>query len=97
MFNQFSFHKFLYYDHSRQRFSIVLLVNNWRTKKVYTKNDSSSHRSEFKNSYKKNKVDSGLNRLLQLEILKPVDYSNWTSPIVPVIKKVGSVRICGEF
>ena len=28
---------------------------------------------------------------------KKVEYSDWATPIVPVLKKDGSVRICGDY
>ncbi|UYV71990.1 K02A2.6-like, partial [Cordylochernes scorpioides] len=30
-------------------------------------------------------------------ILQPIEYANWAAPIVPVMKKDGSLRICGNF
>ena len=30
-------------------------------------------------------------------ILEPVTWSEWATPIVPVLKKDGSVRLCGNF
>ena len=43
------------------------------------------------------KVDKELERLQKDDILEPVKSSEWASPIVPVVKKNGSVRICGDF
>lgn len=43
------------------------------------------------------KVENELNNLQKLGIIKPVNYSPWGTPIVPVLKKDGSVRICGDF
>ncbi len=44
------------------------------------------------------KVEQELDRLVQENILEPVEHSEWASPIVSVLKKDGkSVRICGDF
>jgi len=45
----------------------------------------------------RNKVENELNRMEKAGILKPVEASNWATPIVPVLKKDGGVRICGDF
>ncbi|XP_029177646.1 uncharacterized protein LOC114945558 [Nylanderia fulva] len=45
----------------------------------------------------KNKVENELNRMVEAGILKPVEASTWATPIVPVLKKDGGVRICGDF
>ena len=42
-------------------------------------------------------VEEELNRLEQKGILKKVIHSKWTAPIVPVPKKDGRVRICGNY
>jgi hypothetical protein len=42
-------------------------------------------------------VDIKLDRLRNLGILKPVDHSEWATPIVVVPKKDKTVRICGDF
>ncbi|XP_017575179.2 uncharacterized protein K02A2.6-like [Pygocentrus nattereri] len=38
-----------------------------------------------------------LKSLVQSGVLEPVSVSSWATPIVPVIKKDGSIRICGDF
>ena len=43
------------------------------------------------------KIEEELDRLLSLGILKPVQFSEWATPIVPVLKSDRSVRICGDF
>ena len=45
----------------------------------------------------KKRVESELDRLEQLGIIKPVQYSDWAAPVVPVLKRNGSVRLCGDF
>ena len=43
------------------------------------------------------KVEAELTRLEEDGILSKVEYSEWTTPIVPVVKRNGSVRVCGDF
>lgn len=43
------------------------------------------------------KVEQEIERLKSLGHLEKVKVSEWATPIVPVIKKDGSVRICGNF
>eukprot|EP00079_Xenopus_tropicalis_P016020 XP_004914327.1 PREDICTED: uncharacterized protein K02A2.6-like [Xenopus tropicalis] len=43
------------------------------------------------------KVEEEINHLLKQGIISPVRFSEWATPIVPVIKKGGNVRICGDF
>ncbi len=43
------------------------------------------------------KVEAELNRLTEMGVLLPVQYSEWATPIVPVVKKNGAVHICGDF
>ena len=42
-------------------------------------------------------VSRELERLEEEGILRKVDHSDWASPIVPVLKRDGSVRICGDY
>ena len=43
------------------------------------------------------KIKEELDRLLSLGILKPVQFSEWATPIVPVLKPDRPVRISGDF
>ena len=43
------------------------------------------------------KVEEELRRLQNKGILTKVEWSEWATPIVPVLKKDGSVRLCGDY
>ena len=45
----------------------------------------------------RDKIENELSRLESNGIIKKVDYSDWATPIVPVLKKDGSIRICGDY
>jgi len=45
----------------------------------------------------KSKVEAEIEKLVLDVILAKCSYSEWATPIVPVIKKDGSVRLCGDF
>lgn len=45
----------------------------------------------------RNKVEAELKRLVRLGHIERVETSEWATPIVPIIKEDGSVRICGNF
>ncbi|PAA73574.1 hypothetical protein BOX15_Mlig008794g1 [Macrostomum lignano] len=45
----------------------------------------------------KDKVESQLNREIEQGILVPVQHSEYASPVVPVLKSDGSVRVCADF
>ena len=42
-------------------------------------------------------MNTELDRLEKEGIIEPVDFSDWAAPIVPVVKRDGSVRICGDY
>ncbi|XP_041379565.1 uncharacterized protein LOC121392407 [Gigantopelta aegis] len=43
------------------------------------------------------KVEQELERLEKAGIIEPVEFSEWAAPVVPVIKRDGTVRICGDY
>ncbi|CAL1685114.1 unnamed protein product [Lasius platythorax] len=43
------------------------------------------------------KVELELENMVKAGILEKVDSSRWATPIVPVLKKDGRIRICGDF
>ena len=43
------------------------------------------------------KVDAELNRLLEDGVIKPVEFSDYAAPIVPVLRANGRIRICGDY
>lgn len=45
----------------------------------------------------KDQIAAELERLEKAGIVEKVDSSDWATPIVPVMKPDGSVRICGDF
>lgn len=45
----------------------------------------------------KERVEAELDRMVQAGISKPVSGSRWAIPIVPVLKRYGNIRICGDF
>ena len=45
----------------------------------------------------KDAIEKDINRLEKLGVLEKVQYSDWATPVVPVPKPDGSVRLCGDF
>ena len=45
----------------------------------------------------KQKVETELERLQDQCIISPVQFFKWAAPIMPITKKDGSIRICGDF
>ena len=42
------------------------------------------------------KTEQDLERLVKAGTVEPVQFSEWATPIVPVIKQDGTVRVCGD-
>lgn len=45
----------------------------------------------------KGKIEKQLNELVQIGVLEPIDNSDWGTPLVPILKPNGSIRICGDY
>ena len=45
----------------------------------------------------KNKIEVELRRLQDLGIITPVQHSEWAAPIVPIMKRDSSMRLCGDY
>ena len=45
----------------------------------------------------KGKIEKELDRLVQQRVIEPICFSEWAAPIVPVLKKDETVRICGDY
>ena len=43
------------------------------------------------------KVEKENDRQVAAGILELVKFSNWSTPVVPIMKKVGSIRLCGDY
>ena len=45
----------------------------------------------------KENIERELERLVKEGIFEPVNHSKWATPIVPIVKKDGGIRICGDY
>ena len=45
----------------------------------------------------RSRVEAELTRLEENGVIEAVAHSDWAAPIVPVVKRDGAIRICGDF
>ena len=45
----------------------------------------------------KAKVEKELHQLQEAGLIRPIQFSDWAAPIVPIVKVDGSIRICGDY
>ena len=45
----------------------------------------------------KERVGKAIQKMVETGMLKPINHSEYASPIVPVIKSDGSIRLCGDY
>lgn len=45
----------------------------------------------------KPKIEDELNRLLREGVIEPIQNPKWSTPVVPVIKSTGAIRLCGDY
>ena len=45
----------------------------------------------------KGRIEQELERLEGAGVIEPVQFADWAAPVVPVVKKDRSIRICGDF
>ncbi|ETW98967.1 MAG: hypothetical protein ETSY2_41820 [Candidatus Entotheonella gemina] len=45
----------------------------------------------------RSRVDQALQKLVSEGIVEPIQFSEWAAPIVPVVKRDGSIRVCGDY
>ena len=41
-------------------------------------------------------MEEELERLQALGVVRPVQFSDWAAPVVPVMKSDGRIRLCGD-
>ena len=45
----------------------------------------------------KARVEEEIDRLEAEGVLRPVSFSEWATPVVPIVKKSGDIRLCGDY
>lgn len=67
------------------------------TIKMRTQTTSVFHKARTMPFAIKEKVSNEIDRLVKEKTITPVETSEWGTPIVPIIKPDGTVRICGDY
>lgn len=84
---------------NREVFKGELGTLNWATAKIYV--DPKAKPCYFKARSLpyalKDKVERELSRLEKEGIIEPVHFSEWATPIVPILKPDQTTRICGDY
>lgn len=45
----------------------------------------------------RDRLEMEINRLVSEGVLRPTSYSEWATPVVPIVKKSGEIRLCGDY
>ena len=69
------------------------------TEKLYIKQNRTSHfmKARSVSLMIQEKVKTELDQMVATSGIKPVDFSEWASPIILNLKRNGQLRICGDF
>uniref|UniRef100_A0A5S6QAX4 RNA-directed DNA polymerase n=1 Tax=Trichuris muris TaxID=70415 RepID=A0A5S6QAX4_TRIMR len=43
------------------------------------------------------RIEAEISRLLKEKVLEPINNPKWSTPVVPIIKPTGAVRLCGDY
>ncbi|XP_074039503.1 uncharacterized protein [Leptinotarsa decemlineata] len=87
----------------RKEFSAVFetgigKINNYEAKLFLQDNSVPIYCSARKVPYAlQKKVEDEIDRLEKIGILTKIEYSEWGTPIVPIVKKDGTIRLCADY
>ena len=87
-------------DHHKEVFADQLGCIDGVKAKLHLKPNSQPKFIKARNlpfALRENKVEAELERLVEAGVITYVQHSEWATPIVPVMKQNGSVRICGDY
>ena len=86
-------------DHHPTVFEQSLGLVHGTTAKIYV--DPEAQPKFFKASpvpyALRDKVDKEIDHLVKEGVIQPVTHSDWAAPVVPLVKRDGSVRPCGDY